>query len=137
MASLTTSKATIIHVVALLQALNVRDYGVITVFINGDAEISSQWFVVSRRNADKLSLTNRSIAMASMTVKGKASHAGVAPKRGISEPYEMTHQVLQLRLLRALNRAQNELDGGQCGRHTRRRFACASHPADSPCRTFG
>ena len=33
--------ATIIHVVAMLQALNVRDCGVLTVLINGDEEISS------------------------------------------------------------------------------------------------
>ncbi len=33
--------ATIIHVVSMLQALNVRDYGVLTVLINGDEEISS------------------------------------------------------------------------------------------------
>ncbi|MFX8906942.1 M20/M25/M40 family metallo-hydrolase, partial [Acinetobacter baumannii] len=33
--------ATIIHTVALLQKLNFKDYGTLTVLINGDEEISS------------------------------------------------------------------------------------------------
>lgn len=106
--------ATIIHVVAMLQALNVRDYGVLTVLINGDEEISSPAsrklitklgsehdavlsFEASRHNSDKLSLATSGIAMATMTVKGKSSHAGGAPERGVNALYEMSHQILQLR----------------------------------------
>lgn len=106
--------ATIIHVVAMLQALNVRDYGVLTVLINGDEEISSPAsrklitklgsehdavlsFEASRHNSDKLALATSGIAMATMTVKGKASHAGGAPERGVNALYEMAHQVLQTR----------------------------------------
>ncbi len=106
--------ATIIHVVAMLQALNARDYGVLTVLINGDEEISSPAsrklitrlgsehdavlsFEASRHNSDKLSLATSGIAMATMTVKGKSSHAGGAPERGVNALYEMAHQILQLR----------------------------------------
>ena len=106
--------ATIIHVVAMLQALNARDYGVLTVLINGDEEISSPAsrkllaklgsehdavlsFEASRHNSDKLSLATSGIAMATMTVKGRSSHAGGAPERGVNALYEMAHQLLQLR----------------------------------------
>ena len=106
--------ATIIHVVAMLQALNVRDYGVLTVLINGDEEISSPAsrklitqlgsehdavlsFEASYRSIDKLSLATSGIAMATMTVKGKSSHAGGSPERGVNALYEMAHQILQLR----------------------------------------
>jgi glutamate carboxypeptidase len=106
--------ATIIHVVAMLQALNARDYGVLTVLINGDEEISSPAsrkliaklgsehdavlsFEASRHNSDKISLATSGIAMATMTVKGRSSHAGGAPERGVNALYEMAHQLLQLR----------------------------------------
>jgi glutamate carboxypeptidase len=106
--------ATIIHVVAMLQALNARDYGVLTVLINGDEELSSPAsrklitklgsehdavlsFEASRHNSDKISLATSGIAMATMTVKGKSSHAGGAPERGVNALYEMSHQILQLR----------------------------------------
>jgi glutamate carboxypeptidase len=106
--------ATIIHTVAMLQALNVRDYGVLTVLINGDEEISSPAsrkliaklgsehdavlsFEASRHNSDKISLATSGIAMATMTVKGRSSHAGGAPERGVNALYEMAHQLLQLR----------------------------------------
>ncbi len=106
--------ATIIHVVSMLQALNARDYGVLTVLINGDEEISSPAsrkliaklgsehdavlsFEASRHNSDKISLATSGIAMATMTVKGRSSHAGGAPERGVNALYEMAHQLLQLR----------------------------------------
>lgn len=106
--------ATIIHVVAMLQALNVRDYGVLTVLVNGDEELSSPAsrklitqlgsehdavlsFEASRHNSDKLSLATSGIAMATMTVKGRSSHAGGSPERGVNALYEMSHQILQLR----------------------------------------
>lgn len=106
--------ATILHVVSMLQTLKVRDYGVLTVLINGDEEISSPAsrslitkagsehdvvlsFEASRHNSDKLSLATSGIAMATLTVKGKSSHAGGAPERGVNALYELAHQVLQLR----------------------------------------
>ena len=106
--------AVILHVVSLLQAMNVRDYGVLTVLINGDEEISSPAsrkliakegaahdavlsFEGSRVDQDKLSLATSGIAMATMTVKGKSSHAGGAPERGVNALYELSHQILNLR----------------------------------------
>ena len=70
-----------------------------TEVINGDEEISSPGsrkliakegaahdavlsFEGSRVDQDKLSLATSGIAMATMTVKGKSSHAGGAPERG-------------------------------------------------------
>ncbi len=106
--------ATILHILAMLKALDVRDYGVLTVLINGDEEISSpasrksfaqlgkehdlvMSFEASRADQDKLSLATSGIAMAVLTVKGKASHAGGAPELGVNALYEMSHQLLQLR----------------------------------------
>jgi glutamate carboxypeptidase len=106
--------ATILHTVSMLQALQVRNYGTLTVLINGDEEISSpasrkllaregaahdavMSFEASRADSDKLSLATSGIGMATLTVKGRASHAGSAPERGVNALYELSHQLLQLR----------------------------------------
>jgi glutamate carboxypeptidase len=106
--------ATILHTVAMLQALKVKDYGTLTVFINGDEEISSpasrklfaregaahdavMSFEASRAESDKISLATSGIALATLTVRGRASHAGSAPERGVNSLYELSHQLLQLR----------------------------------------
>ncbi|TFZ03889.1 M20/M25/M40 family metallo-hydrolase [Ramlibacter humi] len=106
--------AVILHAVALLQQLNIKDYGTLTVFINGDEEISSpasrklfakmgaehdavMSFEGSRVDQDKLALATSGIALAAMTVRGRASHAGSAPERGVNALYELSHQLLQLR----------------------------------------
>ena len=97
-----------------LKASNVRDYGMLTVLINGDEEISSPAsrkfiakmgsehdaalsFEASRHNGDKLSLATSGIAMGTMTVKGISSHGGGAPERGVNALYVMAHQPLQWR----------------------------------------
>lgn len=106
--------AVILHTVAMLQALNVKDYGTLTVLINGDEEISSpasrkamaragaehdavMSFEASRADSDKVALATSGIALATLTVKGRASHAGGAPERGVNALYELSHQLLQLR----------------------------------------
>lgn len=106
--------AVILHTVAMLQALNVKDYGTLTVLINGDEEISSpasrklmaragaehdavMSFEASRVDSDKVALATSGIALATLTVKGRASHAGGAPERGVNALYELSHQLLQLR----------------------------------------
>ena len=106
--------ATILHTVAMLQALKVKDYGTLTVLINGDEEISSpaarkqmakagaehdavMSFEASRADSDKISLATSGIASATLTVRGRASHAGGAPERGVNALYELSHQMLQLR----------------------------------------
>jgi glutamate carboxypeptidase len=113
--------ATILHTLAMLKALNVRDYGTLTVLINGDEEISSPGsrkliarmgaehdavlsFEASRVDSDKLSLATSGIALATLTVRGRASHAGSAPERGVNALYELSHQLLQLRDLSAPQR---------------------------------
>ncbi|HSV53389.1 MAG TPA: M20/M25/M40 family metallo-hydrolase [Burkholderiaceae bacterium] len=113
--------AVILHTVAMLQALKVRDYGTLTVLINGDEEISSPGsrkliarlgaehdavmsFEASRVESDKLSLATSGIALATLNVRGRASHAGSAPERGVNSLYELSHQLLQLRDLSAPQR---------------------------------
>jgi len=106
--------AVILHAVAMLQKLGFKDYGQLTVLINGDEEISSPGSralitklasehdaVLSHEGAsvaeDKLSLATAGIGAVSLKVQGKASHAGSAPERGVNAFYEMAHQVLQMR----------------------------------------
>lgn len=106
--------AMVVHVAALLQALNFRDYGTLTVLVNADEEISSPGsraalaaagaahdavlsFEASRADSDKLSLATSGIASAEIKVEGRASHAGAAPERGVNALYELSHQILQLR----------------------------------------
>ena len=106
--------AVILHVVAMLRELGFREYGTLTVLINGDEEISSPGsratltrlgkehdatlsFEASRAEVDKLSLATAGIASVVLRVQGKASHAGSAPEKGINALYELSHQILQTR----------------------------------------
>ena len=106
--------AVILHTLAVLKAMNFRDYGVVTVLINADEERSSPGsrslltklggehdavFSVegSRVNSDRLSLTTAGIAAVVLKVQGKASHAGSAPELGRNALYELAHQILQTR----------------------------------------
>jgi len=106
--------ALILHTLAILKAMDFRDYGLITVLINGDEEVSSPGaratltrlgaehdFVFScegaRVDSDRLSLTTAGIAAVVLNVKGRASHAGAAPERGRNALYELAHQILQTR----------------------------------------
>jgi glutamate carboxypeptidase len=106
--------ALILHTLAILREMHFRDYGLITVLINGDEEISSagsratltrlggEHDVVfscegSRVESDQLSLTTAGIAAVVLNVKGRASHAGAAPERGRNALYELAHQILQTR----------------------------------------
>jgi glutamate carboxypeptidase len=106
--------AVILHALAILREMNFRDYGLITVLINGDEEVSSagsratltrlggEHDVVfscegSRVESDQLSLTTAGIGAVVLDVKGRASHAGAAPERGRNALYELAHQMLQTR----------------------------------------
>jgi glutamate carboxypeptidase len=106
--------AVILHTVAMLQALKMRDYGTLTVLINGDEEISSPGarhlitklggehdvvmsFEGSSVKEDKLSLATAGIASVTLNVTGKASHAGSAPELGVNALYELSNQILQMR----------------------------------------
>ena len=100
--------------VALLKDLNFRDYGTLTVMINGDEEISSpgsrallteigaeQDAVFSLEGGgigtDQIILATAGIGAVALKVEGKASHAGAAPERGVNALYELAHQILQMR----------------------------------------
>ena len=103
--------ALILHT-AMLQTLKFRDYGTLTVLINGGEEISSpgsrstitrmageQDAVFSYEGGGedgRLRLATSGIGAAYLTVDGKASHAGSAPDRGVNALYELSHQLLQL-----------------------------------------
>jgi glutamate carboxypeptidase len=112
--------AMILHTVAMLSALNFKDYGTLTVLVNGDEEISSPGsrheltklgsehdavlsFEATRTANDKLSLATSGIASVELKVEGRASHAGAAPERGVNALYELSHQIMQMRDL-----SQNE-----------------------------
>ena len=106
--------AVILHTLAILKALSFREYGTLTVFINGDEEISSPAsrslltqlgsehdavfsLEASRVKSDKLSLATSGIAAVTLTVRGRAAHSGVSPERGVNALYELAHQILQTR----------------------------------------
>ena len=112
--------AMVVHVVAMLKALNFNEYGTLTVLVNGDEEISSPGsrdelirsggehdvvmsFEATRTANDKLSLATSGIASVELKVEGRASHAGAAPERGVNALYELSHQIMQMRDL-----SQNE-----------------------------
>jgi glutamate carboxypeptidase len=54
-------------------------------------------FEGARVDSDKIALATSGIALAALSVKGRASHAGSAPERGVNALYELSHQLLQLR----------------------------------------
>lgn len=105
--------ALILHTVALLQKLDFKDYGTLTVLINGDEEISSPGAraTITRLGADqdavfsfegggaegRLTLATSGIGAAYLTVQGKTSHAGARPEGGVNALTEPSHQILQLK----------------------------------------
>jgi glutamate carboxypeptidase len=106
--------AAIIHVMALLRSLNARDYGLITVAINGDEEVSSAGSrgLITRLGAehdlvlsfegggqgqnDSIKLATQGIAAVQLKVTGRASHAGASPEQGRNALVELSHQILQM-----------------------------------------
>lgn len=105
--------ALIMHTIAVLQAINARDYGLITVLINGDEEISSPGSraLISKLgsqhdavfscegagSADGIRLTTSGNGAVILKVKGRAAHAGSAPEDGRNALYELAHQIMQMR----------------------------------------
>ena len=104
--------AVILHTLAM--AMDFRDYGLITVLINADEEVSSPGSRATLTRlggehdavfscesspvaSDRLSLTTSGIGAVVLNVQGRASHAGSAPERGLNALYELAHQVLQMR----------------------------------------
>jgi glutamate carboxypeptidase len=106
--------AVILHTLAMLNQLSFKEFGTLTVLINGDEEISSpasrniftklgaehdltMSHEGSPSSSDQLSLATAGIAAVNLKVTGKASHAGSAPELGLNAIYELSHQVLQTR----------------------------------------
>jgi glutamate carboxypeptidase len=105
--------AVILHAVKVLKELGFDEYGTLTVLVNGDEEISSPGHraLITRMGAehdatmsfegggttDRLSLATAGIAGVTLRVRGRASHAGQAPERGINALYELSHQILQMK----------------------------------------
>jgi glutamate carboxypeptidase len=94
--------------------MNFRDYGLVTILINADEEVSSAGSRAtltklggehdavfsmegSRVDSDRLSLTTAGIAAVVLNIEGKASHAGSAPENGRNALYELAHQIMQTR----------------------------------------
>jgi glutamate carboxypeptidase len=105
--------ALILHTVAMLQKLNFKDYGTLTVLTNGDEEISSPGWrsTITKFAADQdvvfsfegggtdgtLRLATSGIGSAYLKVTGRSSHAGARPEGGVNALYELSHQVLQMK----------------------------------------
>ena len=105
--------ALILHALNVVRDLGFDEYGAITVLVNGDEEISSPGHreLISKSGAehdatmsfegagttDRLSLATAGIAGVTLRVRGRASHAGQAPERGINALYELAHQILQMK----------------------------------------
>ena len=106
--------AVILHTLAMLRQMNFRDYGALTVLINGDEEISSPGsramltrlgaeadavlsFESSPVASDRLELVTAGIGAVFLKVEGRASHAGAAPEQGRNALYELSHQIMQTR----------------------------------------
>lgn len=107
--------AVILHALSILRQLGFRDFGTLTVLINGDEEISSPGSrsLITRLGGehdavlsfeggggpqtDQIRLATSGIGSATITVRGRASHAGAAPERGVNALYELAHQILQAR----------------------------------------
>jgi glutamate carboxypeptidase len=108
--------AVVLHTLAVLKALGFREYGTLTVLINGDEEISTPGArnLITRLAAqhdfafscepspaprDELALATSGIAAASLTVRGRPAHAGVNPEDGRNALVELAHQLLETRAL--------------------------------------
>src|SRR5262249_33810503 len=103
-----------LHTLAMLKAMDFRQYGTLTVLINADEELSPPGarslitklgaehdatfsLESSRAESDKLALATSGLGSVTLTVRGRASHAGNRPEAGINALYELAHQVLQMR----------------------------------------
>ncbi len=106
--------AAALHAVAVLNDLAFRDYGLLTVVVNGDEEVSSPGGrAIIGRLADEhdvvfscettpwprdvVTTATSGIGAALLTVRGRTSHAGSAPEKGVNAVVELAHQIMQTR----------------------------------------
>lgn len=104
--------AAVIHIVKALKELNYKDYGMLTIVINSDEEISSpgsrEFITNIAKNQDavfsfesgsidgRLMLATSGIGAAYLDITGKASHAGVKPEAGVNALTELAYQIGQM-----------------------------------------
>ena len=107
--------AVILHTVDLLDGLGFDGYGQLTVLLNPDEEMGSlgsreligelaarQDYALSfeptfaETDTPSVTIVTKGINYAFLDVKGRASHAGGAPKEGRNAVIELAHQLLQL-----------------------------------------
>jgi glutamate carboxypeptidase len=105
--------AVILLALSVIKVMGFREFGTLTVVINGDEEISSpaSRALIQRLAAehdvvlscepplskkDEITLATSGIGLASLTVKGRAAHAGVNPELGRNAIIELAHRLLQL-----------------------------------------
>lgn len=107
--------AVILHSLAVLQSLGWNDFATLTVLLNPDEEIGStgsgqliqslaaehdvvlSYEPTAAKSVAKVEgvlLSAAGTAMATMEVKGRASHAGAAPDEGRNALIELSHQIL-------------------------------------------
>jgi glutamate carboxypeptidase len=107
--------AVILHTLAILKALQVDRYGLLTVLVSPDEEVGSpaERDLITSLGAnhdvvlsfegpgqdESIRVATSGIKLAILTVRGRASHAGNAPDQGRNALYELAHQLLQLRNL--------------------------------------
>ena len=107
--------ALILHALAVLQAMKSQSYGLLTVLITGDEEISAPGsratlmrlgrehdIILSCEGGgapgnDRVELATTGSGALLLKVTGRASHAGQAPEQGRNALYEMAHQIMQMR----------------------------------------
>lgn len=106
--------AVILHALKMLRDIGFDEYGTITVYINPDEEISTPGhraaitrlgseheavmsFEGGGSDTDGVRLATAGIAGVSLRVKGRASHAGSSPEKGVNALYELAHQMLQMK----------------------------------------
>ena len=101
-----------LYAVKILQDLDFKDYGRITLLLNTNEETGSlgtrllieqlakehdaSLNLESGRPADGLVIWRKGSGAIKVEVKGRAAHAGVAPENGRNAAVELAHQVLQL-----------------------------------------
>lgn len=105
--------AALLHAVAVLKAIDFHEFGMLTVMVNGDEEISSPASrafiqrIAAEQNVvlscepplskkEEITLATSGIGLATLTVNGKAAHAGVNPELGRNAIIELAHRILQM-----------------------------------------
>jgi glutamate carboxypeptidase len=104
--------ALILHTVSMIKALS-SPFGLMTVLITADEEVSSPAsralltqlgsehdLILSCEGLtedENILLSTMGTGAVQLTVRGRASHAGLAPEQGRNALYELAHQLLQTR----------------------------------------